>query len=170
MTIIDYIRTNSPNKLDNVLELGSGDQADALQIISDINGKYFAIDKKNNEKENIGITFINADYFDIDYVDKIINNDKFDLIFSNYSLCFNQKDVIIKSLPYYLNKITQNGIFYLSDFNNNEQVVKKRTNLYDEWFFELIKTYFKSYNISEREVYEKEHDHTHNIFELIAYK
>jgi trans-aconitate methyltransferase len=172
MSIINYIKNNISDNISNVLELGSGDQSDALQILQIFKKvKYFAIDRKNSEIKNSNISFINFDYFNINSIDKIIKNEQFNIVFSNYSLCFNKKDLIIELLPYYFKKIVPGGIFYLSDFTKNEQTVIKRTNLDDEWFFELINKYFKSYTIlSKKTVYEKEHDHSHSIFDLIAYK
>lgn len=171
ISIVNYIRTGLSGRLCNVLELGSGDQSDAMQIATEISGEYFSIDKKITDCPiNTNVVFINADYFNIDEVDKVIHNKKFDLIFSNYSLCFNKKDIIAKHLPYYFNKLTPSGIFYVGDFTNDEQVVKKRTNLDDEWFFNIIKMYFGSFKISRQDIYEKDHGHSHSIFELIVYK
>ncbi|MFZ2303607.1 MAG: class I SAM-dependent methyltransferase [Minisyncoccia bacterium] len=171
ISIVNYIKTNLSGQLCNVLELGSGDQSEAMQIVTEISGEYFSIDKKETDKPvNSQITFINANFFGINEVDKIIHNKKFDLIFANYSLCFNKKDVIIEHLPYYFGKLTGNGIFYVGDFTLDEQVVKKRTNLDDEWFFDFIKANFSSFKISRQNVFEKEHGHSHSVFRLIAYK
>lgn len=170
ISIVNYIKTNLSGQLHNVLELGSGDQSEATQIAAQISGEYFAIDKKAIDKTvNSRIISINADYFDIGEVDKVIHDKKFDLIFSNYSLCFNKKDIIIERLPYYFNKLEKNGVFYIGDFTDKEQIVKKRTNLHDEWFFNMIKTYFNSFTISEHDVYEKEHGHNHDVFELVCF-
>ncbi len=171
ISVVNYVKTNLAGRLGNVLELGSGDYNEALQIATEISGEYFAIDKKANDKpENTHVSFINADFFDIAEIDKIIHEKKFDLIFANYSLCFNKKDVIVERLPYYFDRLTKDGIFYVGDFTIAEEVVKKRTNLDDEWFFDLIKKYFSSVEISRQEVYEEVHGHTHRIFELIAHK
>lgn len=171
ISVVNYVKTNLAGRLCNVLELGSGDQGEAMQIVTEISGEYFAVDTKaSNESVNHQITFINTNFFDINEVDKIIHEKKFDLVFANYSLCFNKKDVIVEHLPYYFDKLTEDGIFYIGDFTNDEETVKKRTNLDDEWFFGLIKKYFSSVEISRQEVYEEVHGHTHRIFELIAQK
>lgn len=169
ISIVDYVKIDLSGRLHNVLELGSGDLAEATQIAAEISGEYFAIDKRAvNARTSAHVTFINADYFDIDTVDNIIHDKKFDLIFANYSLCFNKKDALIERLPHYFDKLTENGIFYVGDFTTDEEIVKKRTNLDDEWFFDLIKKYFSSFEILRQEVYEEVHGHTHKIFEVIA--
>jgi len=170
MSIIDYIKLNLSSGFNSVLELDSGDQNEAQKIINEINVRYFAIDKKEEKARDSKISLFNLDFFNVSQVDNVIKDIKFDLIFSNYSLCFNKKDIIVKFLPYYFNKIKPNGIFYLNDFSVDEQTVKKRTNLDDQWFFDLLNRYFKSYTISRQTIYEKEHGHSHSIFELIASK
>lgn len=171
ISIVDYVKIKLTGRLSNVLEIGSGNQSEAVQISTEISGEYFSIDKKAfNAPTNSKIVFINADYFNIDEVDRVIHNKKFDLIFSNYSLCFNKKDTIVKYLPYYFDKLTPGGIFYVGDFTNDEQVVKKRTNLDDEWFFNIIKMYFGLFKISRQDIYENEHGHSHSVLELIAHK
>jgi len=171
ISAVNYIKTMLSGRLCNVLELGSGDQSEATQIATEISGEYFSIDKKAvDESVNNRVTFINADFFDINEVDKIIHNKKFELIFANYSLCFNKKDVIVEPLPYYFGKLVEGGIFYVGDFTNDEQVVRKRTNLDDEWFFDFIKKRFRSYEIGRENVYEELHGHTHRVFQLIAHK
>lgn len=171
ISVVNYIKSNLTKQLFNVLELGSGDQSEAMQIVAEISGEYFAVDKKAScEPVNSKITFVNADFFDVDEVDKVIHEKKFDFIFANYSLCFNKRDIIIKQLPYYFGKLTKGGMFYIGDFTTEEEVVKKRTNLDDDWFFDLIKKYFDSIEISRQEVYEEIHGHTHRIFELVAQK
>jgi len=171
MSVVDYIKNNfESRKILNILELGSGDQKEAPLITNYIKGKYFAIDIHRADQENLAVSFICENYFNIDKINNKIKNVKFDLIFSSYSICFNKKDTIIERLPFYFEKISSGGIFYLSDFCSDEVVVKNRTNLDEAWFLELIKKYFKTYTISKRVVYEEEHRHSHSIFELIAYK
>jgi hypothetical protein len=170
MTIIEYIKNDLVGKLDNVLELGSGDQSDATKIVNYIGGKYFSIDKNDAEVSDAHLTFMRADYLDIKYLDEVIGNEKFSLIFSNYSLCFNKKEKIAQILPYYFDKIHSGGIFFVGDFAKDEKTVLKRTNLDSEWFYELIRSHFKSFTVLKKHVYEEAHGHNHSIFELIAHK
>ena len=85
-------------------------------------------------------------------------------------MCFNNKEQIINILPFYFKKIKKGGTFYLLDFTLDEEVVYKRTNLWDIWFFDLIKKYFNHFEVRIKKVFEREHDHTHHIFELICFK
>lgn len=171
ISVVNYIKDNLAGRALSILELGSGDNNEAMQIRAGVTGEYFAIDKKEPVvPASTNITFVNANLFDIKEVEKIICDKKFDFIFANYSLCFNKKDTILENLPYYFNKLEEGGIFYVGDFTANEEVVQKRTNLDDEWFFDFIKSNFKSFEISRQEVYEEVHGHTHRIFELIAHK
>lgn len=171
ISIIKYVDSLSCNKLFNVLELGSGDQKQAIEIASKITGNFVSIDKIRPDLfTDKNILFINDNFFNLESINNIIKDQKFDLIFSNYSLCFNRKESIIECLPYYFEKLSDNGIFYIVDFASNEEVVKKRTNLDDKWFFDLINTYFEYFDLIREHIYEEEHGHNHKIFELIAHK
>lgn len=171
MSVIKLIESKPLGSIKDILELGCGDLHEAVEIIDTITGEYFAIDKiVGGLTENKRIHVINENYFDINKIEPIIKDRKFDLIFANYSLCFNKKMSIIECLPYYFAKIVKGGVFYVSDFSSDEQVVKKRNNLDDDWFFDIIKKGFSSFEIYRNNVFEKEHNHSHSIFELIAYK
>jgi len=170
MLIDKFVEKTFGNKTIKILELGSGDQADALKVTDKMNGEYIAVDKLDCDNPTNNITFIKNDYSDIANIDKLINKKNFDLIFSNYSICFNTKERILEFLPYYFNKIAAGGYFYLSDFCTDEEIVKRRTNLDSQWFFDLISANFKTFEASRSEVFEKEHNHNHRIFELVAVK
>ena len=159
-------------KLNNAIELGCGNLTDALWLSKNISGKILAIDKKiKKNDDDKKIIYIESDYFDINKISGYTKiNKHYDLIYSSYSLCFNNKEQIINILPFYFKKIKKGGTFYLLDFTLDEEVVYKRTNLWDIWFFDLIKKYFNHFEVRIKKVFEREHDHTHHIFELICFK
>jgi len=158
-------------KLSSAIELGCGSGKDALWLSKKIGKKILAIDKeikKNNDNKKI--INVEADYFDVKKIAKYIKADnRYDLIYSSYSLCFNDKEQIINVLPFYFKKIKNGGTFYLLDFTSDEEIVSKRTNLWEIWFFDLIKKYFDHFEIRTKKVFEKEHGHTHHIFELVCF-
>ena len=158
-------------KLNNAIELGCGNGKDALWLSKKIGKKILAIDKeikKNNDDKKI--INVETDYFDVNKIGKYIKADKhYDLIYSSYSLCFNDKEQIINVLPFYFKKMKSGGAFYLLDFTSDEKIVSKRTNLWEIWFFDLIKKYFDHFEIRTKKVFEKEHGHTHHIFELVCF-
>ncbi len=159
-------------KLSNAIELGCGHLVDALWLSKKISGKILAIDKKiKQNNKNKKIVCVEDDYFDINKISQYAKtNGRYDLIFSCYSLCFNNKEQIINLLPFYFEKIKKGGVFYLLDFTSDEDIVSKRTNLWDIWFFDLIKKYFSQFDVRIKKVFEKEHKHTHHIFELVCFK
>ena len=127
------------------------------------------IDKKvSNSLSLQKIKFILGDFFEKEVENQITGN--FDLILASYSLCFNTQEKIEKNLPFYLKKINPDGVFLLYDFSYpKEEVVSKRQNLWGEmWFLNLLNNYFNCFEIESQELYEKEHDHTHHIFQLVA--
>ncbi|MBU1032877.1 MAG: methyltransferase domain-containing protein [Patescibacteria group bacterium] len=143
-----------------ILELGCGDLKDA----NNMQGKVIAIDKKIVCKPAHNVTAIEADYFDIQ-----LEGD-FDLIYSNYSLCFNTKVKIEDRLPKILAHLKPGGIFLVRDFHTEDKVVKKRTNIHAPWFFDLVKKYVGPITVSDEKIFEAEHSHEHHIFSLKAKK
>lgn len=156
-------------KTENVIELGGGDGEDA-NFLSGLGVKNLVmIDrKKSTQKIDERINFIEADYFNDETVKNQINGSEYDLIFSCCSLCFNSKQKIEENLPFYLNKIRRGGYLYILDFADGEQVVTKRTNLWDGWFFSLLNRYFDHLEINTQEIFEEAHGHSHRIFELVC--
>ena len=169
LSLKNFVLSNNI-KLINAVDLGCGNLRDALWLSQKINGKILAIDKKN-QHNNKKIMCIEADYFGIKKINQSVKANKhYDLIFSCYSLCFNKKEQIVSFLPFYFKQIKKGGFFYLLDFTIDENVVTKRTNLWDIWFFDLIKKHFDHFEVKTKKVFEKEHKHTHCIFELVCFK
>lgn len=171
LSLNNFILYNDIN-LSNVIELGCGNLIDTRWLSKKKSGKILAIDKriKQNNK-NKKIVCIEADYFDINKISQYVKSNKhYDLIFSCYSLCFNNKEQIVNFLPFYFEKIKKGGTFYLLDFTSDENIVSKRTNLWDIWFFDLIKKYFSRFEVRTKKVFEKKHKHIHYIFELVCFK
>lgn len=165
----NFIQRTRP-QIQKAVELGGGDGDDANWLCDYGAKRVVMIDKKKADKLNKCVQFIEGDYFDIENIGSEINDDKCDLIFACYSLCFNSKQHIESHLPFYLDKIKESGLFYILDFTPEEKIVTKRTNIWDIWFLTLLNKYFNHLEIKTQEVYEDAHKHTHNIFELVAFK
>ena len=144
----------------SILDLGCGD----LNELNEVTGEITAIDKKNIGTAAKHITFIQGDFFETEITED------FDLIRAHYSLCFNTREKIEKKLPQLLKHLKTGGILEIKDFHTSDQVVKKRTNLYDSWFFNLIKQIIGPYQLNDEKVFEQEHGHEHRIFILRAKK
>ena len=156
-------------KIQSAIELGGGEGNDANWLCGKGVKEIIMIDKKSPEGSlNNGLKFVRRDFFNTDETKGELDDKEFDLLFSCYSICFNTRQQIEEKLPFYLEKIKKGGTFYLLDFNPNEQVVARRTNLWDGWFFSLLNKYFNHFEIKTQEVYEKAHQHRHNIFELVC--
>ncbi len=94
----------------------------------------------------------------------------FDIIYANFSLCFNTREVIEKKLPNFLVHLKRKGVFQIKDFHTDDPVVKKRTNLHTEWFFDLVRKNVGAFTFQDEIVFEEEHHHAHHIFTLRAVK
>ncbi|MDD5726746.1 MAG: class I SAM-dependent methyltransferase [Patescibacteria group bacterium] len=143
------------------LELGCGDLKEA-NVLTDYD--VLAIDKKINGTPAAHVTALEADYFDVEI------KDQYNLVYSNYSLCFNKKEVIQSRLPKILSHLLPSGIFILNDFSNNEKTVLKRTNLDETWFFDLIRSNVGEFEVKREQIFEEEHGHFHQIFQIQAIK
>jgi hypothetical protein len=155
----------------NVLDLGGGGWEDALWIKNHGANNAVVIDKRMPEgTPPAGVEAITGDYFDSSVQGRISVMPQFDFIFSCYSLCFNPKEKIIANLPFYFNHIKKGGTFLLLDFTDEETIVTHREDLFNkEWLLEMIDASFSRREIKTQAVFEKEHNHTHHIFQLAAY-
>ncbi len=144
-----------------IVELGCGN----LDNISSLKGDIIAVDKKIVGKPRKNMKVVEGDFFDITF------KERFDRINAHYSLCFNKKGVIESKFPYITSRLKKGGVLSIKDFQTDESIVLKRTNLDDSWFFDLLKKYVNpNFKIKRSKVFEESHNHTHLIFELIITK
>ncbi len=129
-----------------------------------MSGEVVAIDKKITCQPAKHVSAIKGDYFDMQ-----LEGD-FDLIYSNYSLCFNKQETIEQKLPLILSHLKPGGVFQVQDFHSGDKVVKKRTNLYATWFFDLVKKEVGPFTLKDEKIFERGHNHEHWEFTLKAIK
>ncbi len=149
----------------SVLELGGGNGDEAHWVYDNLSKDITMVDKKKTKNTLNDINFIEGDYFNPNIIESLSS---YDLIISNFTLCFNSRENLEKFLPLYIWRINKGGIFYISDFNKHEQVVTKRTDLSDSWFQEIFEKFFDKVIIKNQEIFEPAHSHTHNIFEMVC--
>jgi len=143
------------------LDLGCGDLKEANSLTE---YHVIAVDRKIEGVPLPHVTFIEGDYFDMEF------KGEFDLIYSDYSICFNRRERIEENFPRILSLLRQGGILIIRDFSSEEKVVQKRTNLDEEWFFELLRKNVGTLKIERKEVYEENHKHTHHLLIMTCQK
>lgn len=143
------------------LELGCGNLSEANSLTD---YSVTAIDKKITGTPLSHVTTIEGDYFNIDL------KTTFDLIYANYTLCFNKRSRIESRLPYILLHLTNGGTLIIKDFAKDEKTVTKRTNLDAEWFFKLLRRHVGKIYISRERVHEKEYNHMHEVLTIQGVK
>ncbi len=149
-----------------VLELGGGEGKDTLLFLDRGSKEVWMIDKKDTIKLDPRVHFFQGDYSKTDEIQTWFPEESFDLLFSAYSLCFNTRESIETFLPFYINKLKTGGDCLIFDFSSIEKVVTRRTSLDSEWFQSLLAKYFEKIEVKKQKIYEKEHNHSHNILQI----
>lgn len=156
-------------QVSSAVELGSGSGDDARYINQSLGASVVTIDKF--ERLNDDCTRqITGDYLNSNLIDNL-GLDSVDLLIACYTLCFNKRQALAKALPLYFGNIRSGGYIYILDFSTSETVVTKRTNIDDDWFFDLCaENGFDLLSKKISNVYEQAHKHRHQTIELIFKK
>lgn len=155
-----------------MLELGAGDGSD-FNFLCNKTGFICSGDFKAPTNINLSdkCVFVEGNFISDQVYEKIRDSAEhglFDVLYSAYSLCFNKKEKIETYLKKYFSLLKEDGIFCVADFTDHEEVVTNRTNLFDDWFTNLVLSNFKNLYLTKIDMFEKEHNHSHHTFVLVA--
>ena len=121
------------------------------------------IDRQKFNFEN----FIQANYLSDEAIEKLkekLSERKIDVLYSAYSLCFNEREKLEEYLPKYFALLSKNGEFIINDFGPSEKVVANHTHI--DKMLPFFAKYFKKIRLTnEEKVSDK--DHFHWIIKII---